>query len=570
MQILPTFGITNFQIVDMRAETHKIVLTVVISDPAAQCPNCQQWSHSIHSRYVRHLADLPWGGVPVQIELEVRRFRCSTPNCRHHYFTERVPEMAIPHRRRTNRLQEWFSSLSLAFGGEPTSRAIKRLGLSISGDSCLRFIRQYSPGPLVTPRVLGVDDWAKCKGRTYGTILCDLERHRVIELLPDRESKTLSLWLAAHPGIEIICRDRASAYTQAALQSAPAAQQVADRFHLLMNLTGAVKKTVERNRKCLRLPLADPDTLAIPSPVALIAPDITMSEGISGSKSTTQLEVPSLPIPPTARQQLIGERRAHRRNKYNRVVELHKLGVPGRKIAKQLCISRQTVERYLRIGHYPEHARRGETIRPFADYLIQRWQVGIHIAVQLFQEIKEQGYRGSYKAVTYFVTELKNGVVHLQPEPSHDSVNSNLSPPIQPPKLKVKSVASRHVAYLLTKPASELTVEQKKEVDWFCQSFPDLATSYLLAQEFGKIIREHLPDQFTKWLEKALSSELADFRNFAASLIKDKDAVTAALNTSWSSGQVEGHVNRLKLIKREMFGRGKIDLLEKRLWFRAV
>jgi transposase len=132
MQILPTFGISNFQIVDMRAETHKIVLIVVISDLAAQCPNCQQWSHSIHSRYVRYLADLPLGGVPVQVKLEVRRFRCSTPNCRHYYFAERVSEMANPHRRRTNRLQEWLSSLLLAFGGEPTSRAIKRLGLSIN------------------------------------------------------------------------------------------------------------------------------------------------------------------------------------------------------------------------------------------------------------------------------------------------------------------------------------------------------------------------------------------------------------------------------------------------------
>ncbi len=139
------------------------------------------------------------------------------------------------------------------------------------------------------------------------------------------------------------------------------------------------------------------------------------------------------------------------------MVELHELGVPGRKIAKQLGISRPTVERYLRIGHYPEHARRGETIRPFADYLIQRWQAGIHIAVQLFKEIKDQGYRGSYKAVTYFVTELKSGVINLQPEPSNDSVISNLSPPVQQPKPKVKSVAPRHVAYLLTKPASDLT-----------------------------------------------------------------------------------------------------------------
>ena len=166
--------------------------------------------------------------------------------------------------------------MSLAFGGEPTSRAMKRLGLYISGDSCLRFIRQSSPNPVITPRVLGVDDWAKCKGRTYGTILCDLERHCVIELLPDRESKTLSLWLEAHPGIEIICRDRASAYADAASISAPSAQQVADRFHLLMNLTGAVKKTVERNRKCLRLPFTDPDTPVAPPPDTQIVPNITV------------------------------------------------------------------------------------------------------------------------------------------------------------------------------------------------------------------------------------------------------------------------------------------------------
>jgi len=568
MQILPTFGTSHFQIVNMRAETHKIVLAVVISAPTAQCPNCQQWSQGIHSRYVRHLADLPWGGMPVQIELKVRRFRCSTPNCIHHYFTERVPEMAVLYRRRTNRFHEWLSSLSLAFGGEATSRAIKRLGLHISGDSCLRFIRQYSTGPVVTPRVLGVDDWAKCKGRTYGTILCDLERRRVIELLPDRESKTLSSWLETHPGIEIICRDRASAYTEAASQSAPAAQQVADRFHLLMNLTGAVKKTVERNRKCLRLSLADPDTPAMPPPDILMAPTISVPEGIDGPQSTAQPEVPSPPRSPTPRQQLIAERRARRRDKYNRVIELRKLGVSGRKIAKQLGLSRPTVERYLRIDHYPEHARRGETIRPFIDDLLQRWQAGNHVAVQLFEEIKEQGYRGSYKAVTYFVTELKSGM--KQPANLYEENTLNRLAPIKKPGSKVKSVAPRHVAYLLTKPASKLTAEQQQEVDWFCHSFPDLAVAYHLAQEFGKIVRERLPNQFTEWIEKASSSGLTDFRNFAMSLVRDQAAVTAALTTSWSSGPVEGHVNRLKLIKREMFGRGKLDLLEKRLQYRAA
>ena len=260
---------------------------------------------------------------------------------------------------------------------------------------------------------------------------------------------------------------------------------------------------------------------------------------------------------------MIAERRARRRDKYNRVIELHNLGVPGRKIAKQLDISRPTVERYLRIGHYPEHARCGETIRPYADYLIQRRQAGVKVAAQLFEEIKKQGYRGSYKAVTMFVAELKGGVTQI---PQHDAIlNSSL--PVEQPKAKIKSVAPRHVAYLLTKPKSDLTVEQQQEVDWLCRSFPDLATSYGLAQEFGKIVREHLPGQFDPWLEKASMSGLTDFRNFATSLARDKDAVFAALTTSWSCGQVEGQVNRLKLIKREMFGRGKLDLLKKRLCY---
>jgi transposase len=436
-----------------------------------------------------------------------------------------------------------------------------RLGLRISADTCLRLIRQFPADTCATPRVLGVDDWAQCKGRTYGTILCDLERHCVIELLPNREAKTVSTWLEAHPGIEIICRDRASAYAEAAQLSAPTAQQVADRFHLSMNLTEAVKTTVERNRQCLRLPMSD-----LSLPVASISPPSDISTallpgGIVPTKSTVQSDVPSRVLSQTPRQHLIEERRARRRDKYNKVVELHNLGVPGRKIAKQLDISRPTIERYLRIGHYPEHARRGETIRPYTDYLIERWQAGIRVAVQLFDEIKQQGYYGSYKAVTMFVTELKSGIFL----PAIHKTASDSSPPSVQPKPKIKSVAPRHVARLLTTPASGLTTEQQQEIDWLCRSFPDLATSYCLAQEFGKMIRERLPDQFSPWLEKASKSGLTDIRNFATSLARDKYAVSAALTTSWSSGQVEGQVNRLKLIKREMFGRGKLDLLKKRL-----
>ncbi len=235
VSVLPTIN-AHHQIINMRAEAHEIAISLIMTASVAQCPYCQQRSSLIHSRYVRHLSDLPWGGVTVRIKLQVRRFRCSTPNCHHHYFTERVPEIALPYRRRTNRFQNWLSTF--AFGGESTARTLRQLGIYVSGDTCLRLIRRTPKDAYATPRVLGIDDWAQSKGRTYGTILCDLEQRCVIDLLPDREAKTVSAWLESHPGVEIICRDRASAYTEAAELSALNAQQVVDRFHLLMNLKG--------------------------------------------------------------------------------------------------------------------------------------------------------------------------------------------------------------------------------------------------------------------------------------------------------------------------------------------
>lgn len=564
MQLLPTLHTQQVELVGMKVEAQAIVITLKCMAPSAPCPTCQQWSQSIHSRYVRHLSDLPWGSVPVQIALQVRRFRCATPDCRRYYFTERLPDLAFPYRRRTNRFQEWLATFALAFGGEPAARALALLGLVVSGDTCLRMIRD-TPAPVAgTPRVLGVDDWAWRKGRAYGTILCDLERHCVIDLLPDREAKTFATWLEAHPGIEVICRDRASAYAEAARERAPAAQQVADRFHLLMNLTETVKKVVERNRQCLRLPLPDaPSVGATPSPT-LEVPPAPPPAGSVDLQVSPPSEPPPLGSAPSPRQHLIAERRARRRERYEQVVTLHNLGVSGRKIAQQLGLSRPTVERYLRIGHYPEHARRGETIRPYADYLRERWQAGARVAIRLFEEIQPQGYRGSYLAVTRFVTALKHSGLQEYPTLALASAAEG-SPPTLEPKPKLKSVAPRQVAHLLTTPTADLTAERQPEVAWLCQRFPELATAHRLAQAFGQMVREQLAEQFPAWLDDAASSGLPDFRNFAASLRRDQEAVTAALTTSWSSGQVEGQVNRLKLLKRTMFGRGKLDLLKKRL-----
>ena len=203
-----------------------VVIEVCSTSVDATCPLCQTSSSRIHSRYHRKLADLPWHGARVQIKWRSRRFFCGNTSCLRRIFTERLSTVAASHGRKTTRLQWALSCVAFACGGEPGARLCQRLAMITSGDSLLRLIRRSAPFAPPTPRVLGVDDWAFRRGRYYGTILCDLERRQVVDLLPQRTAPALADWLGAHPGVTVISRDRADDYVRGPTQGAPQALQL--------------------------------------------------------------------------------------------------------------------------------------------------------------------------------------------------------------------------------------------------------------------------------------------------------------------------------------------------------
>jgi transposase len=512
------------------ATADHITLVLRVVRREVPCPGCAQPSRRVHSYYDRQLADLPWNGVPVRIRLRTRRFFCDTEECAYRIFTERLSETTATYARRTLRMQQALCWLGLALGGEAGARTAQRLGLVVSGDTLLRHLRRRAlaqKSALTAPRVLGMDDWAWRKGQRYGTILCDLERRCVVDLLPDRQSSTVTQWLRDHVPPEIISRDRAGAYAEAARQGAPHAVQVADRFHLLRNLREALEHVLERHSTLL----------------AEAFRQCTVTSVVSLSPSTPP------PPAPTHPRQLSRERRQRRLDRYQQVIALHERGLSQCAIARQLGMERKTVRYWLRAGQFPERhvPQRRSSVDSWLAYLEKRWAEGCHNRSQLWRELRDQG-------VDFTANTLRRWFRVRLGVRGHSSQVAHSPPPKRP--------SPRQTSALLLGLVPNPSPPQQDFVETLCALSPEIAASVKLAKHFHRMMQEHEASAWPSWCKAACKSSL---HSFATQLQRDEAAVRAALTLPWSTGPVEGHIHRLKLIKRQMYGRAKLDLLRIRV-----
>jgi transposase len=530
---------------DVAINAELLSLSIESICPAVACPVCAQKTARLHSHYLRTLADLPWGGRSVRLSLRVRRFRCSRSECPRRIFAERIPDLVAPYARKTARLHEILRLVGFALGGEAGTRLLWRLGMMASASTLLRYVRS-SPEPMYPqPYVVGIDDWAFRRGRRYGTMIVDLERHEVIDLLEDRETEAVRAWLERHPQIRIIARDRSGAYAEAATKGAPQAMQVADRWHLMHNLADALEEFLLHKKKVLR--------------------EATRTETESPEEDyATSFSAGSLtPNRPRIwyERQLEASRKRHERivEQWRNIRRLHLAGADVHDIAKRLGVSRETVYRYRRMEESPEPVRfrhKRRVLDPYVPYILRRWGEGCRNGTKLYREIREQGYAYGASNVARLVAELRRAGGGSAADRTQGGV-------VLPDKASVPT--ARQGAALFLKRREKLTAEQEAYLDRLGTLDKASADAYRLTQEFAKMVRELEGERLDEWLREADASEAEVMRRFAKELKKDLAAVRAGLTKSWSNGPVEGFIHKLKLIKRSMYGRANFALLRSRV-----
>lgn len=515
-----------------RIDSHdrSIRITAQAPAPSAVCPACGASSARVHSWYQRRLTDTPIGGYQVHLTLRVRRLFCARPTCPKRTFAQQVGGLTVRYGRRTRRLQELLVSVALVLAGRAGARLATTLPVTVSRMTLLRLVKALPDPPVATPRVLGVDDFALRRGNRYGTILLDMATHRPIDVLPDRTAGTLAGWLQAHRGVEIVCRDRAGAYADGVRAGAPQAQQVADRWHLWANLGEALDKTVRAHRACLREPLEEPLEEVAPA-------DTTTADTAEPAPWRELLDAAGHERPLVTRTQ----------ERYAEVQKLRASGMSLNAVSRTLGLAFRTARRFANAASVEEllvgACNRASVLDAFKPYLTRRWNEGCTNAAQLHAELQAQGWKGSLRTIQGYLRPFRA---------------QQATPAAPPPAPK-----PRHVVGWIMSDPGHLDSEEQIRLKEVLARCPELEAACEQVRVFAKMMTQRRGHRLEEWITATVAGGEPHLACFAEGLLRDQAAVTAGLSLPYSSGAVEGAVNKVKMIKRKMYGRAGFGLLRK-------
>jgi transposase len=463
------------------------------------------------------LRDVAIAGLALLLQLQIRRFRCDNTDCPARTFAEQIDGLTAPHARLTPGLRGMLTQIGLALAGRAGSRLASLIGAAAGRDTLLRLVKALPDPPKTPITVLGVDDFAFRRGRHYGTVLIDMTSHRPIDMFDGRDGDSLAAWLRQHPEVEVICRDRAGGYGEGARSGAPQATQVADRFHLWQNLGQAVEKTVNAHRSQLVAPAPPQADDAMPAEVQ-----------------------------PAPEKKIVTRLREH----HAAVHELAAQGLNKSAIGRKLGLHQATVRKYLNADSFTELTavteQRAHLVDDYVAYLHRRWNEGERNATELFREIKQQGYPGGELAVQRYLRRFRKGLGQI-PHPG----------PKPPSVRQATSWIMTHPDHLDPRDAVKLRELRSRDRDFNRLVKHVRAFAIMMTGRHG--------DRLDAWITTVEHDTLVPLAGFARNLRRDLDAVRNGLTLPHSSGPVEGNINRLKMIKRQMFGRAGLDLLRKRV-----
>jgi transposase len=528
-----------------------LTVTVVSTRTEAVCPGCGQASEQVHSRYQRTVHDVPSGGRQVVLRLCVRKFFCRDQSCQRKVFAERLPDLVRPWARVSNRLLESLKAIGLSASAQVSERLTPRLGMPVKAPTLLCYLRTIPDPPRTNVISLGMDDFALRRGDKYGTILINAQTGRPLDLLADRTTEAVSPWLASHPEIQVVSRDRANGFAEAVSQVLPHATQVADRYHLIHNLRDHLQQFLDRKRTCL--PFVE-DTA------------VGGKEGSPAGKEPSPSDHPQAELSTDLSNLLSAERkkvisRNKRLSRYEEVMALHREGQSQRAIARHLHLSRNTVQRYICSPGFPERAQgtgvrstRTSKLDPYLPFLRDQWNAGLHNCARLFRLVKKRGYTGCESLLRMRLSEWRA-------ELPKQRWPGNPPNPRLFQQSRQRRLSSRAASFLMILPPEKLTAKQKHQLEHLCQASSDLFIVYHLSQEFVTLLKKRQGEVLADWLKCAKACRVAELGRFANGIYRDYAAVYAACSRPESNGITEGHVNRLKFLKRQMFGRAHLDLL---------